>query len=110
LDQLWDYFMGDFFPLTPYTTSEAAWFGYQFHDPTHDAGVAFIFRRSECPAAEFRFALSAINPRSVYYVAVDGAPPIINSGADLAAGTAVLIADRPGVAIIRYSPTELENR
>ena len=42
------YFLGDFYPLTGYTTSHRAWLAYQWHRPEPGDGVAVAFRRPEC--------------------------------------------------------------
>ena len=41
------FLIGDFYPLFPHLESEEVWFGYQFHRPDLEAGLALLFRREE---------------------------------------------------------------
>lgn len=46
--ELW---LGNFWPLTPVTTSEEDWCAWQLHDPEHNGGIVMAFRRAAAPEA-----------------------------------------------------------
>ncbi len=45
------FMLGDFYPLFPHSDSEGIWYGYQYHRPDFNAGVAFLFRRTKSTEA-----------------------------------------------------------
>ena len=61
------FYQGDFYPLTPYSHSEADWMAYQMHRPDIDAGLVVAFRRSECPDEFARFKLNGLAPDGMVY-------------------------------------------
>jgi len=62
------FYEGDFYPLTPYSHSEAVWMAYQMHRPDRDAGLVVAFRRSESPAESAQFQLSGLVPDGRYTI------------------------------------------
>jgi hypothetical protein len=95
------YFLGDFYPLTAYTTSHAAWLAYQFHRDETGDGIAIAFRRPECPEETVNLALRALDGGSVYDVDVDGRAQVV-PGSLLIGGLVVKCEERPGVRVVRY--------
>jgi len=96
------YTLGDFYPLFPHDTSEAVWYGYQFHLPATNAGMAILFRRKDAPDATRPVALQDIDPKATYEVTFEDTPGKRKvSGADLAAFR-IEIPTAPGSAILYY--------
>jgi alpha-galactosidase len=100
-----DYFLGDFYPLTPYTTSEAEWLAYQFHDPSRDAGVALAFRRQDCDSTSLTVRLSGLTPDSHYYVQIEHQPATEIPGSDLATGLTLHAREAPASVLVTYTRT-----
>jgi alpha-galactosidase len=44
-----DFYLADFYPLTPYNTSDAVWCAFQFHNPETEKGIVVVFRRALAP-------------------------------------------------------------
>lgn len=57
---------GDYYPLTPYSTSRDVWCAYQLHRTDLAEGVVLAFRREECPFTGAEFALSGLEPDAEY--------------------------------------------
>lgn len=100
-----DYFLGDFYPLTPYTTSESEWLAYQFHDPSRNGGVALAFRRRDCESTTLTVQLCGLGPDTRYTVQVDGQRSMELSGSDLAAGLTLVAAETPAAVLVTYTST-----
>jgi alpha-galactosidase len=98
------FFLGDYYPLTPYTHATDAWMAWQFHRPDLDAGVVQAFRRPDSPYETARFRLSGLNPAVRYrFRNVDGQRGTTMTGREaMETGLAVTIADRPAAAAIIY--------
>jgi alpha-galactosidase len=60
------YWYGDFYPLTPATTSSATWAAWQLHRPDLDAGLVLAFRRSQCPYPALQVSLRGVRPQTRY--------------------------------------------
>jgi alpha-galactosidase len=101
-DGVRDAFLGDFHPLTEYSTSEADWLGYQFHDPGTGDGIALAFRRSEAVDDSLEVRLAGLDPDATYRVLTDATPPRSARGSELAAGLTIVISERPAAALVRY--------
>lgn len=93
--------LGDFWPLTPVTTSEQDWCAWQLHDPAHGTGLVMAFRRAEAPEA-VALRLREIDPGAGYVVrdelTAQGEEML---GQSLASMT-VEAESAPGVRIISY--------
>jgi alpha-galactosidase len=93
---------GDYYPLFPHTAEEDAWFGYQFHRPDLDAGMAMLFRREKCAEEDETAKLRDIDPKASYEVEfVDAGETRTMSGPELAS-LKVRIPEKPGSALIFY--------
>lgn len=99
------YWVGDFYPLLPVTTSPGDWCAYQHHLPGEQAGMVMVFRRHEAAAATMRLALHGIDAGADYEVARSSgyapSPPLRLKGADVQS-LAVRIVDQPGSQLIEY--------
>ncbi|MEI2724450.1 MAG: alpha-galactosidase [Verrucomicrobiota bacterium] len=102
--QVADCYLGDFYPLTPYSLENTSWLGWQFDRPDLGSGMVQVFRRSESiyKAADLR--LSGLDPEARYRVRnLDSPDADILTGRQLmSAGVAIVLNDRPSAAVIRY--------
>jgi alpha-galactosidase len=62
------YFLGDFYPLTPYTLAEDQWMAWQFDRPDLGEGVVQVFRRQDSAYESARFKLRELDPAARYSV------------------------------------------
>lgn len=95
------YMMGDFYPLFPHDPGEAVWYGYQFHRPDLDAGMAIVFRRKDSPDESKEIILHGIDEKTKYEV-VDqdsGAKTMLNGRSPIR----IEIREKPGAIILFYS-------
>ncbi len=98
------FYEGDFYPLTPYSHSEAAWMAYQMHRPDIDAGLVVAFRRSECPNESARFPLTGLAPDAWYTVSNFDVPGTTDvPGRELVEqGLRVEMIERPASVVLTY--------
>ena len=66
--QVADCFYGDYYPLTPYTLSEAAWIGWQFDRPETGGGMVQAFRRTRSEEASMALKLRALDAAAAYEI------------------------------------------
>ncbi len=66
--------LGDYYPITPWSVSDDAWIGWQFHKPADDSGVIQMFRRAGSPYESVRARLHGLDPAGVYLVRDMDAP------------------------------------
>jgi alpha-galactosidase len=100
------FMVGDFYPLFPHTESEAVWFGYQFHRPALEAGLALLFRRKDCPEQTATAGLRGLDPTARYEVSyADGGTAETMTGAELAR-LKVTVSQAPGSALVFYKRIE----
>jgi hypothetical protein len=94
------YMRGDFYPLFPHDPSEKTWYGYQFHRPDLDAGVAIIFRRAESPEPAREISLFGTNGQSRYELSNhdNGTTTVVNGQTPVR----MEIPEAPGTAILFY--------
>ena len=58
---------GDVYPLVEAPENDwYKWNGQQIHDPAANGGMVLLFRRKKSPDAEFRLALTGLDPDAVY--------------------------------------------
>ncbi len=63
-----DFYYGDFYPLTPYSTARNVWMAYQFQQPSKDKGMVLAFRREEAVEKTCQVRFHALNPQAKYEV------------------------------------------
>jgi alpha-galactosidase len=96
------FMIGDFYPLYPHLESEDVWFGYQFHRPDLEAGMALLFRREKCAEGAVTAALRGIDPKARYEVSLaDAGTTEMLKGADLAR-LRISVPQAPGSALVFY--------
>jgi alpha-galactosidase len=97
-------FLGDFYPLTPYSLGEDRWIAWQFDCPERGEGVVQAFRRAQCPEESLQVQLHGVEPNAVYTLTnldVAGATEV--SGRELLEkGISLVLKDQPGSAVIIY--------
>jgi alpha-galactosidase len=97
-------FLGDFYPLTPYSLANDVWMAWQYDRPEAGEGMVQLFRRPESPCIRADFPLHGLDPAAMYEVTnfdVAGATRV--SGKDsLEKGLAIEITNKPGAAVIVY--------
>ena len=64
--QVADLFLGDYYPLLPYTLSERDWIAWQFHRPEAGDGMVQVFRRPKSEDESKRLKLHGLDPAAVY--------------------------------------------
>jgi alpha-galactosidase len=98
------YYLGDYYPLTPYNLESTAWIGWQFDCPEKGEGVVQAFRRAESPYDSIQARLRGLEPDAVYTLTnfdVPGEKHI--TGKELMnGGFSIPIKDQPGSAVIMY--------
>jgi len=99
-----DDLLGDYYPLTPYSTFDAVWIAWQFNRPDTGTGVVQAFARDYSPASSMRLRLRGLEPTALYAVQdADKKGTLRVSGRQLmTAGLAVHLAQLPGAATLTY--------
>lgn len=99
-----EFYYGDFYPLTPYTTDGSAWVAWQFGKPDGEAGVVQAFRRPDSPFETARFRLRGLDPGASYAVtdADEGTARTMSGRELMEQGVPVSVRRRPGAALITY--------
>jgi alpha-galactosidase len=102
-----DYYVGDYYPLTPFTSSTDNWMAWQFNRPEPGDGVVQAFFRDENnnqvePPKNLH--LRGLDPAAMYEVTdLDAGTPIKLSGSSLMQqGLQVKFLTKPGAAVITY--------
>ncbi|MGC8638567.1 MAG: alpha-galactosidase [Isosphaeraceae bacterium] len=68
--QVADLFLGDYYPLTPYSLSEKNWIAWQFDRPEKGTGMVQAFRRAQSDQTSRRLKLKGLEP-SAHYELID---------------------------------------
>ncbi|MBN2577412.1 MAG: alpha-galactosidase [Pirellulales bacterium] len=99
------YYYGNFYPLSPITTSPKDWCVMQYHRPEKQDGMLIAFRRPETQDAAFSAALHEIDPAAEYDVTqayhYDPSPPQCLRGTQLKTLT-LRVEQRPGSLVVEY--------
>jgi alpha-galactosidase len=103
--QIADNYLGDYYPLTPYSTGNDTWAAFEFDRPEQGAGMVEIFRRPNSPFEAARFQLRGLEPNARYSVTdLDVAGSKEMTGHELMdEGLPVTMMAKPGSAIITYT-------
>ncbi|MGA2065762.1 MAG: alpha-galactosidase [Thermoguttaceae bacterium] len=102
--QLQPYFLGDYYPLTPYSVADGDWLAMQFNRPELSDGLVLVYRRPACREDSLRLKLHGLEPAARYEVrSFDATTGTVASGKDLLEqGLPVSLAAKPAAAVIRY--------
>ncbi|MBN1341295.1 MAG: NPCBM/NEW2 domain-containing protein [Phycisphaerae bacterium] len=99
-----DCYLGDYYPMTPYSLGQDVWLALQFDRPEAGKGVVHAFRRAESIYESARMRLRGLEAGARYRVTdLDRAKPVEVSGAELMEkGLLVVIEGGPGSAVVMY--------
>ncbi|MCL5099362.1 MAG: alpha-galactosidase [Candidatus Omnitrophica bacterium] len=103
-----DDFLGDYYPLTPYSLDETLWIAWQFNRPETGTGFVQAFRRNDSIYASAQLPLAGLNPEARYRLTNrDTQDEVVLSGRELMdQGLRVAIPEKPGAVIITYRALE----
>jgi alpha-galactosidase len=102
--QVIDYYYGDYYPLTPYSTEDNVWCAWQFDRPDLGGGVVQAFRRPKSPFGTAQFKLQGLEPTTRYEVTnLDEPGTVEMTGRELMeGGLPVALKNAPQAAVIVY--------
>jgi len=98
-------YLGDFYPLSPYTLSENAQMAWQFDRPDLGEGLVQAFRREECQDDSILVELRGLQPEAQYSLKdLDSPDPAkVVSGSELMEkGFHISLPAQPSAAIVLY--------
>jgi alpha-galactosidase len=97
-------YLGDYYPLTPYSLENTSWMGWQFDRPDLGQGMLQVFRRSDSIYKAVDLRLFGLDPEARYRVRnLDSAEVAIIAGRELMdSGLALTLNERPGAVVIKY--------
>lgn len=97
-------FLGDYYPLTDYSTDPDVWMAWQYDRPEEGTGVVLAFRRAQNGDPKQVYRLQGLDPQAAYEVRnVDSDRVAKMSGAELAdAGLMIELANPRSAALIAY--------
>ena len=99
------YLLGDFYPLTPYSTGEDVWLGWQSDLPEQGEGMVQVFRRRSSFYESARLKLRGLEAKATYAVTNLDEPAARQelTGSDLLEkGLRVELPAQPGSALFIY--------
>jgi alpha-galactosidase len=99
------YFLGDYYPLTPYSKGDGAWLAWQFHREDLGAGLVQAFRRPKAAEGVIRLKLAGLLPAARYAVIDLDAPQAARemTGQELMEqGIELTAAGRPAALLLTY--------
>ena len=96
-------YLGDFYPLTPYTLANDAWLAWQYDQPETGSGVVQAFRRPDCGTAAMTFKLYGLNPDAQYDLEnLDGGKETFSGRQLTEQGLMIRLDNQPSAAVISY--------
>lgn len=105
--QVRHFFLGDFYPLTPYSTDDDVWMAYQFHRADLNAGIVLAFRRSKCQQPSLKLKLRGLQGNAIYKIELSDEQlkrqTFTLTGKQLADGIEVTSETAPSSVLITYS-------
>ena len=101
-------YLGDFYPLTPYSLENTVWMAWQFDRPEAGSGMVQAFRRDEAPEETTVFRLSGVDSESRYIITdCDGGQPRTVTGRELREkGLTIRIENKPGAGVLVYKKVD----
>ncbi len=103
-----DDFLGDYYPLSPYSLSEHDWIAWQFDRPSAGSGMVQAFRRTQSDEASRRLKLCGLDQEATYELRdLDRESPIRATGRVLMSeGLLAELRHRPQALLIKYRRLE----
>ena len=110
--QIAENYLGDYYPLTPYSTENDTWVALQFDRPEQGGGMVEVFRRPNSPFEAARFQLRGLEPSARYSVTdLDVAGSKEMTGRELMdEGLPVVIKAKPASMVIIYTRAKASRR
>ena len=105
LKQIGPNYLGDFYPLTPYSLANDVWLAWQYDRPEVGEGVVQAFRRPDSNFEAGRFKLRGLDPDARYVVSDLDRPDEARTltGEELMKrGLLITIREQPGALVITY--------
>ena len=104
LNQVRDYFLGDFYPLIGFTLAEDAWAAWQFDRPDLEGGAVLAFRRPQSPFQAAKLQLKGLRSELNYeFRDADSGTITRLSGKECAeSGLLVEMKDKPASRLFIY--------
>lgn len=101
-----EYFYGDYYPLSPYTTSDDGWLAFQFHREDLKGGIALIFRRQNCQIGDFFLKFKGLKTDTRYELLISNEKlnkkRHVLTGKQLMEGITLSVEEAPGSLLIFY--------
>lgn len=115
-----DYYYGDYYPLTTYSTATSTWMAYQLDRPEQGDGIIVALRRPDSRDESLHLQLHALNADANYVITdLDSGRTDKHTGSELLGvrassphvpptakasdlGLTVTILSRPGSALLKY--------
>jgi alpha-galactosidase len=103
-EQIAPNYLGDFYPLTPYSFDDGVWMAWQFDRPEDGQGIVQAFRRRDSAQESATYRLRGLDPEARYTVTdLDTERAQKMSGRELMQeGLRIDVADKPGAAVVLY--------
>lgn len=104
-----DYYYEDYYPLTGCEdlTRDNIWLAYQLNRPSDGTGIVVAFRRAANPDGSITVKLSGLDAAKRYDVRNrDTGESVIKTGAELASGFVLTLAEPKSSLLLQYKPAE----
>jgi len=96
-------YLGDFYPLTPYSLANDVWLAWQYDRPETGSGVVQAFRRPESGEETKTFKLHGLDPEAKYELEnFDGGKETRTGRELLDEGITVTLGEKPSAAVSAY--------
>ena len=103
LKQVGPNYLGEFYPLTPYSLGNDVWLAWQYDRPEAGSGVVQAFRRPENGDNTKTFKLHGLDPKAKYELEnFDGGKETRTGRELLEEGLTVTLGEKPSAAVITY--------
>jgi alpha-galactosidase len=101
IQQVQKCYLGDYWPLTPYSKSAGGWAAYQFDLPEAGEGIVHAFRRKTCPDRSTLLKLRGLDPQAGYiFTDIDSGARREIRGRELMEAGLNVAADNPQTALL----------
>jgi alpha-galactosidase len=103
-EQITPNYVGDYWPLTPYSKASNVWCAWQFDRPEAGQGMIQAFRRPDCPDPSIRLTLRGLDPNAQYEVLdLDRNQPRQFPGRELLEqGLTITASEKPAAMVLTY--------